>query len=60
MVVLKKKFKSFKDGFVGGFKEKIVSFSKTNTLKQTVYGRGKKLSKPLKQNIKDPSISEEN
>ena len=30
---------------VGGFEDKIVSF-KTNTPKQTVYGTGKKLSKP--------------
>ena len=31
---------------VGGFKDKIVSLFKTNTPKQTVYGSGKKLSKP--------------
>ena len=30
----------------GGFKDKIVSLFKTSTPKQTVYGRGKKLSKP--------------
>ena len=36
---------------VGGFKDKIVSLFKTNTPKQTVYGRGKKLSKPKAQNI---------
>ena len=30
---------------VGGFKDKIVSLFKTNTPKQTVYGRKKKLSK---------------
>ena len=30
---------------VGGFKDKIVSLFKTNTPKQTVYGREKKLSK---------------
>ena len=35
---------------VGGFKDKIVSLFKTNTPKQTVYGRGKKLSKPKTQN----------
>ena len=29
---------------VGGFKDKIVSLFKTNTPKQTVYGKGKKLS----------------
>ena len=31
---------------VGGFKNKISSFFKTNTLKQIVYSREKKLSKP--------------
>ena len=35
--------------YVGGFKSKVISLFKTNTPKQTVYGRGKKLSKP-KQN----------
>ena len=45
---------------VGGFKDKIVSLFKTNTSKQTVYGRGKKLWKPKKQNIKKPFISEKN
>ena len=30
---------------VAGFKDKIISLVKTNTPKQTVYGRGKKLSK---------------
>ena len=29
---------------VGGFKDKIVSFFKRNTTKQTMFGRGKKLS----------------
>ena len=32
----------------GGFKDKIVNVLKANTPKQTVYGRGKKLSKPKK------------
>ena len=32
---------------VGGFKDKIVNLFKINTPKQTVYGRGKKLSKPI-------------
>ena len=41
---------------VGGFKDKMVSLFKTNTLKQTVYGRGKKLSKPKTQNIINPFI----
>ena len=36
---------------VGGFKGKIVSLFKASTLKQTVYGRGKKLGKPKTQNI---------
>ena len=31
---------------VGGFKNKVVSRFKTNTPKQTVYWRGKKLGKP--------------
>ena len=31
---------------VSGFIDKIVSLFKTNTPKQAVYGRGKKLSKP--------------
>ena len=33
---------------VGDFKDKIVSLFKTNTPEQTVYGRGKKVSKPRK------------
>ena len=45
---------------VGDFKDKIVSLFETNTPKQTMYGRGKKLSKPIEQNIKKPFISEEN
>ena len=40
----------------GGFKDKIVSLFMTNTLKQTVYGRGKKLIKPKTQNIRNPCI----
>ena len=37
---------------VSGFKDKIVSLFKTNTSpKKIVYGRGNKLSKPIKQNI---------
>ena len=40
-----------------GFKDEIVSIFKTNTPKQTVYGRGKKLSKPNTQNkIRNPFI----
>ena len=35
---------------VGGFKDKVVSLFNTNTPKPTVYGRGKKLSKPKTQN----------
>ena len=51
---------------VGGFEDKIVSLFKTNTPKQTVYVRGKKirkpkkLSKPKKQNKRNPFISEKN
>ena len=45
---------------VGGFKDKIVSLFKTNTPTQTVYGRGKKLSKSETQNkinnIRNPFI----
>ena len=36
-----------------------MSIFKTNTPKQIVYGKGKKLSKPRKQNIKKSFISEE-
>ena len=42
------------------FKDKIASLFKTNTPKETLYGRGKKLSRPKKQNIKKRFISEEN
>ena len=42
---------------VSGFKDKIVSLFKTNTPKQTVFGRGKKLSKPKTQNIRNFFIS---
>ena len=45
---------------VGGFMNKIVSLVKTNTPKQAMYGRGKKLSKLKKQNKRNPFISEEN
>ena len=45
---------------VGVFKDKIASFLKINTFTQTVYGRGKKLSTPRKQNIKKPFILREN
>ena len=45
---------------VGGFKDKIVSFFKANTPNQTAYGRGHKLSKSRKQNIKKPFLSEVN
>ena len=38
---------------IGGFKDKIVSLFRTNTPKQTVYGGGKKLSKPKTQNIRN-------
>ena len=45
---------------VSVLKDRFISLYKTNTPKQTVYGRGKKQSKPRKQNIKKPFISEEN
>ena len=35
---------------VGGFKDKVLSLFNTNTLKQTMHGRGKKLSKPKTRN----------
>ena len=35
---------------VGGFKDKVISLFKTNTPEQTVYGKGKKLTKPKTQN----------
>ena len=38
---------------VGGLKDKILSLFKTNTPKQTVYGRGKKLSKPKTQTLEN-------
>ena len=37
---------------VCSFKNKVVSLFKINTPKQTLYGRGKKLSKPKSQNIR--------
>ena len=40
----------------GSFKDKIASLFKTNVPKQTMYGRGKKLSKPKTQNIRNPFI----
>ena len=40
---------------VGGFKDKVASLFKTNTPKQTKYGRKKKLNKPKTQNkIRNP------
>ena len=41
---------------VGGFNDKILNLFKTNTPKRTVYGTGKKLSKPKTQNIRNPFI----
>ena len=38
---------------VGEFKDKNVSFNKTNSPKKAVYGRGKKLCKPKTQNIRN-------
>ena len=45
---------------VGGFKDKILSLFKTKTAKQTVYGRGKKPSKPKTLNIRNSVISGKN
>ena len=45
---------------VSVLKNKFISLFKTNTPKQTVYGKGLKISKPRKQNIKKPFISEKN
>ena len=45
---------------VGSFKDKFVRLFKTNTSKQTVYGRGQKLRKPRKPNIKKAFTSEKN
>ena len=45
---------------VSVLKDKFVSIFKTNTPKQTVYGRGQKLSKPSKQIIKKSYKSEDN
>ena len=44
---------------VSVLKDKFISLYKTNTPKQTVYGRGKKQSKPRKQNIKKPEENKE-
>ena len=40
--------------------DNILSVIKTITPKQTLYGRGQKLSKPRKQNIKKPFVIEQN
>ena len=45
---------------VDEFKDKIASPFKTNTPKKTVYWKGKKLSKPKTQNIRNPFLLEEN
>ena len=42
---------------VGGFKDKIVSLFETNTPKQNVYGRGKKLSKPKEDHYKPERLN---
>ena len=42
---------------VGGLKNKIVSLFKTNKPKQTLYGRGRKLSRPKTQNIGNTFVS---
>ena len=45
---------------VSVLKNKFISLFKTNTPKQTVYGKGQKISKPRKRSIKKPFISEKN
>ena len=45
---------------VSALKDEIAIFLKSIRLEQTVYGRGQKLSKSRKQNIKKPFISEGN
>ena len=45
---------------VSVLKGKFINLFKTNTPKQTVYGRGQKSNKPRKQNIKKSFLSEEN
>ena len=45
---------------VGGFKDVIEYLFNTNKPKQTVYKKGKKLSKPKTKNIRKPFIPEEN
>ena len=45
---------------VGGFKDKIANIFKTNKPKQTIYWRGKKLTKSRKENTEKPFISAEN
>ena len=45
---------------VSVLKNKFISLFKTNTPKQTVYGKGQKISKPRKQSIEKPFISEKN
>ena len=41
---------------VGGFKDKVVSLFNTNTSKQTVYGREKKLSKSKREKQSEKNI----
>ena len=45
---------------VGGFKDVIEYLFKTNEPRQTVSGKGKKLSKPKTKNVRKPFIPEEN
>ena len=45
---------------VSVLKDKYIILFKTNTPKETVHGRGQKLSKPRKQNIKKPFVIEQN
>ena len=49
-----------KDRILNALEEKTVGLFKINAPKETVYGRGQKLSKPRKRLIKKPCLSEEN
>ena len=49
-----------KDRILNALEDKTVGLFKINTPKETLYGRGQKLSKSRKRLIKKPCISEEN
>ena len=50
---------ALKDEILNALEQKTISLFDINTPKETGYGRGQKLSKPRKQIIKKPLISEE-